>query len=352
MKITQKSFGKTINGEEATLYTITNGNGMKVSFTDYGANIVSIIVPDAKGNMADVNLGFENLAGYEENIPGFGSFIGRHANRIGGAKFELNGKVYELDKNDGANNLHGGKLGYNKFMYETEIYEDDDVTSIEFSRLSPHMEQGFPGNLDISVTYSLTEANEIVIEYLAVSDRDTIVNLTNHSYFNLSGHNSGTVLNHKVWIKANQFTPTTPDLIPTGELSDVSGTPMDFRVLKQIGQDIEEDYEPLKVAGGYDHNYVLDISGAEVEKVAELIDEQSGRKMEVFTDLPGIQFYTGNFLTSVNNSKENAVYKKRDGVCFETQYYPNSCNIPTFPSCMLKAGKEFDSVTIYKFSHL
>jgi aldose 1-epimerase len=350
MKITQKSFGKTVRGEEATLYTITNGNGMKVSFTNFGANIVSIIVPDSQGNFADVNLGFENLAGYEENPPGFGSFIGRHANRIGDARFELNGKVYELDKNDGKNNLHGGFVGYNKFMYEAEVYEDDEIASVEFSRLSPHMEQGFPGNLDVSVTYSLTEANELVIEYLAVSDRDTIVNLTNHAYFNLAGHDSGSILDHKVWIKANQFTPTTPDLIPTGEIRDVTGTPMDFRTAKRIGQDIDADYEPLVVAGGYDHNYVLDISGTQVEKVAELIEEKSGRRMEVFTDLPGLQLYAGNMLRPVDNSKDGAVYEKRYGVCFETQYFPNSMNIESFPSCMLKAGKEFDSVTIYKFS--
>jgi aldose 1-epimerase len=350
MKITQKSFGKTVRGEEATLYTLTNGNGMKVSFTNFGANIVSIIVPDAKGNFDDVNLGFENLAGYEENPPGFGSFIGRHANRIGDAKFELNGKVYELDKNDGKNNLHGGFVGYNKFMYETEVYEDDDIASIEFSRLSPHMEQGFPGNLDVSVTYSLTETNELVIEYLAVSDRDTIVNLTNHAYFNLGGHNSGSILDHKVLIKANQFTPTTPDLIPTGEIRDVTGTPMDFRTLKTIGQDIDVDYEPLVLAGGYDHNFVLDISGTQVEKVAELIDDKTGRKMEVFTDLPGIQLYTGNMLSPVKNSKDGAVYEKRYGVCFESQFFPNSINTENFPSSMLKAGKEFDSVTIYKFT--
>lgn len=350
MKITQQAFGKTKQGEDTTLYTITNGKGMKVSFTDYGANIVSIIVPDAKGKLADVALGFENIAGYEENTPGFGSFIGRHANRIGGAKFELNGKVYELDKNNGNNNLHGGFKGYNKFMYEAAVYEEEDITSIEFTRLSPHMEQGFPGNLDVSVTYSLTEANEIIIEYLAISDRDTIVNLTNHNYFNLAGHNAGSVLDHKVWIKANQFTPTTNDLIPTGELWDVTDTPMDFRTLKRVGQDIDADYEPLKIAGGYDHNYVLDINGSEVEKVAELVDEKSGRRMEVFTDLPGLQLYSGNMLQPVNHSKSGAVYQKQDGICFETQYYPNSCNIKAFPSCVLKAGKEFDSVTIYKFS--
>lgn len=348
MEITKKSFGITSKGEEATLYTITNDNGMTVSFTDYGANIVSILVPDSKGEVVDVCLGYDNLAGYEKNGPGFGSFIGRHANRIAGAKFELNGKVYELDKNDGENNLHGGFVGYNKFMYQTKIYEADDTISIEFSRLSPHMEQGFPGNLDVSVTYSLTQANELVIEYSAVSDRDTIVNLTNHCYFNLEGHNAGSILDHKVWIKANQFTPTSADLIPTGELRDVTGTPMDFRVAKKVGQDIDANYEPLILGKGYDHNYVLDIKGTEVEKVAELIEEKSGRKMEVYTDLSGMQLYTGNFLAG-ENGKDGAVYNKRAGICFETQYFPNSCNIKSFPSCVLKAGKEFDSVTIYKF---
>ena len=350
MKITQKSFGKTSQGEEAVLYTVNNNNGMKVSYTDYGANIVSIIVPDAKGNAVDVALGFENIDGYEENRPGFGSFIGRHANRISDAKFELNGKVYEIEKNDGKNNLHSGSDGYNKQKYDAETFEEEDTTSIEFTRLSPHMEQGFPGNLDVSVTYSLTESNELVIEYYAVSDRDTIVNLTNHTYFNLGGHNSGSILEHKLWMKANQFTPTRKDLIPTGEIWDVTNTPMDFRTLKKIGQDIDADYDPLRLAGGYDHNYVLDIGGNEVEKVAELVHDKSGRTMEVFTDMPGMQLYTGNMLGPVKNSKGGRVYQKRDGVCFETQFFPNSCNTKTFQSCMLKAGKEFDSVTIYKFS--
>lgn len=349
MKITQEPFGKTKGGEEATLYTITNNNGMKVSFTDFGANIVSIIVPDRQGNFADVALGFKNIEGYEDNRPGFGSFIGRCANRVGGAKFELNGKVYELQKNDGENNLHGGEPAYNKVMYDTEIFAEDDMISIEFSRLSPDNEQGFPGNLDITVTYSLTESNELVIEYHAVSDQDTVVNLTNHSYFNLSGHNSGDILNHKVWINADKFTPTSDDLIPTGELRDVEGTPMDFRSLKPIGQDIDSDYEPLRQAEGYDHNYVLNINSGEVEKVAELVDESTGRVMEVFTDKPGLQFYTSNMLTPVENGKDEATYNKRAGVCFETQYFPNACNINSFPTSVLKAGQEYEFVTIYRF---
>ncbi|TAH75049.1 MAG: galactose mutarotase [Anaerolineaceae bacterium] len=349
MKITQKSFGRTKSGEDATLYTVTNNNGMKISFTDFGANIVSIIVPDREGNMADVALGYKNLLGYENNSPGFGSFIGRNANRIEGARFDLNGKTYTLDKNEGENNLHGGTPSYNTVMYEAEVYEEEDMISLEFSRLSPNLEQGFPGNLDITITYSLTENNELLIEYHAVSDKDTVVNLTNHSYFNLSGHNSGSILDHKLWINSDQFTPTRDDLIPTGEIRDVEGTPMDFRKLKRIGDNINDDYEPLKQAGGYDHNYVLNTSRDEVEKVVELVDESTGRVMEVFTDKPGLQFYSANMLTPVENGKDGAVYGKYCGVCFETQHFPNACNIKSFPSSVLMAGQGYEFVTIYKF---
>jgi aldose 1-epimerase len=349
MSIKKQPFGKTKEGAVATLYSLKNKNGMTVNFTDYGANIVNVLVPDKDGKFDDVVLGFDNVSGYEGNTPGFGSFIGRHANRIGGAAFELDGKKYELEKNDGQNNLHGGFKGYNKFIYEVETFEDEDSSSIEFSRLSPHMEQGFPGNLDISVTYTLTDENELVLEYLAVSDKDTIVNLTNHSYFNLAGHKSGSVLEQKVMIYADKFTPTDDALIPTGEMRDVTGTPMDFRKLKALGQDINADYEPLTQAGGYDHNYILNINGSDVEIVAELLDEKTGRKMEVFTNMPGIQLYTGNFLND-ETGKDGFIYKKRGGVCFETQYFPDSCNRPQFPSSVLKAGNEYDFVTVFKFT--
>lgn len=349
MSIKKQPFGKTKEGVETTLYSLKNKNGMTVDLTNYGANIVNILVPDRNGNFDDVVLGYDNVTGYEGNAPGFGSFIGRHANRIGGASFELNGKKYELEKNDGENNLHGGFKGYNKFIYDVETFEDEDSSSIEFSRLSPDMEQGFPGNLDISVTYTLTDDNELVIEYLAVSDKDTIVNLTNHSYFNLSGHKSGSVMDQKVMINADKFTPTDDALIPTGEIRDVTGTPMDFRKLKPIGQDINANYEPLKQAGGYDHNYVLNISGNDVEKVAELVDDKSGRVMEVYTNMPGMQLYTGNFLNN-EPGKDGAVYQKGSGVCFETQYFPDSSNKPEFPSCVLKAGNEYDFVTVFKFA--
>lgn len=349
MSIVKKSFGVCSNGMEASLYELTNDKGMKVTITDFGANIVSIVVPDANNVLADVALGFETIQGYEENVPGLGSFIGRNANRIKDAQFELNGKVYPLQKNDGPNNLHSGDPAYNKVMYEVETLEDENGCAVELTRVSPDMEQGFPGNLNISITYTLTDENELIIEYFAVSDKDTVVNLTNHSYFNLSGHNSGSILDHEVMIYASKFTPTDDLLIPTGEICSVEGTPMDFRRMKPIGKDIHADYKPLKQGKGYDHNYILDKECDDVELCAKLYDPKSKRYMEVYTDLPGLQFYTGNSLKEPADGKEGAVYHKQSGVCFETQFYPNACNEKEFPSTVLRAGAEYSYATIYKF---
>lgn len=344
MSVRTSSFGKTKDGNEVTLYTIENKNGMKAGFIDYGANIVTLFVPDQNGNLEDVVLGFDDVESYEINGCFFGSLIGRHGNRIGDAKFELNGTTYELEKNDGKNNLHGGTPGYNKVMYKAETSDQ----SVTFSRVSPDMEQGYPGNLELRVTYSLTDENELKIDYEAKSDKDTLCNMTNHSYFNLKGHNGGEITDHEVWIRSNGFTETTDDLIPNGTIVDVTGTPMDFRTKKTIGRDIETDYKPLVIAGGYDHNYVLDKPAGAMEKVAELSESSTGRKMEVYTDLPGMQMYTGNFIVK-ENGKNGAEYTKRTGVCFETQYFPNSINVPSFDSCVLKAGEEFKSTTIYRF---
>lgn len=354
MSIMKKSFGVTSNGEEASLYELTNQNGMKVVVTDFGANIVKIIVPDCNGVMDDIALGFETIQGYELNEPGLGAFIGRNANRIKDAKFEINGKTYQLQVNDGpegaeVNNLHSGTPMYNKVMYEVETFEDENGSSIELSRLSPDMEQGFPGNLNVSVTYTLTDENELLIEYFGVSDQDTVVNLTNHSYFNLAGHNSGSILNHEVMICANEFTPTDDLLIPTGELASVEGTPMDFRTMKPIGRDINADYYPLKQGKGYDHNYVLDKQTDDVELCAKLYEPTSKRYMEVYTDLPALQFYTANNLKEPADGKSGAVYHKQAGVCFETQFCPNACNEKKFQSSVLRKGEEYSYVTIYKF---
>lgn len=349
MNIQKESFGVTREGLQVSRYVLNNGNGMEVHFTDYGANIIKIIVADKDGHLDDIALGYDSISDYEDNNPGFGSFIGRHANRIKDGTFELNNLIYKLEKNDGNNNLHGGDIGYNKVVYNVATFKVEDTISIEFSRVSPDMEQGFPGNLDIKVRYTITKDNSLTINYNAISDQDTVVNLTNHSYFNLSGHNSGSVLEQKVWIKSDSFTPTDDELIPTGEVADVTNTPMDFRELKALGRDIEADYKPLLFAGGYDHNYILKKETSQVEKVATLVDDKTSRVMDVYTDMPGMQLYTGNFIDN-ERGKKGIIYKKRDGVCFETQYYPNSVNIPEFPSSILKGGEEYKSTTIYKFS--
>ena len=344
MSIVSEKFGTTKEGAEVTRYTITNKNGLSMSALDYGAIISHLMVPDKNGTLDDIVLGFDNVAGYEVNGCFFGSFIGRHGNRIGDAKFVLNGKTYELEKNDGKNNLHGGTPGYHKVMYQASTTDN----SVTFTRVSPDMEQGYPGNLDICVTYTLTDEDELRIDYKMKSDQDTLCNPTNHSYFNLKGHNGGTITDHKLYIKANGFTETTEDLIPNGTIVDVTGTPMDFRTKKPISQDIEADYQPLKVAGGYDHNFVLDKKEGVLEKIGEVSEDTTGRTMEIYTDLPGMQLDSGNFIEK-EDGKGGNVYTKRTGVCFETQYFPNSVNIPAFPSCVLKAGDEFTSATIYKF---
>ena len=344
MSISTSNFGRTKDGAEVTKYTITNSRGLSVSALDYGAVITNRVVPDKDGTPADIVLGYDDVAGYEVNGCFFGAFIGRHGNRIGGAEFTLDGTVYKLEKNDGENNLHGGTPGYHQVMYQASVGDD----SVTFTRVSPDMEQGYPGNLSISLTYTLTEENELRIDYEAKSDKDTLCNLTNHSYFNLKGHDGGDITDHKVWIKANGFTATSKDLIPDGNIVDVTGTPMDFRRKKAVSQDINADYEPLIMAGGYDHNYVLDKREGEIEKVAEVSEDTSGRTMEVYTDLPGMQMYSGNFIVK-EDGKGGACYTKRTGICFETQFFPNSVNIPSFPSCVLKAGEDFHSTTIYKF---
>jgi len=350
MKFEKKLFGVRTTGEEVYAYTLENKNGMRVTVLDFGAVIQKIVVPDKNGKLADVVLGYDTLADYEENGPSLGACVGRHANRIANGAFTLNGVTYDLIKNDRGNNLHSGTPAYNKVMYKTDVFEHDQSCAIEFSRLSPDMEQGFPGNFRYTVTYSLTEDNGLVIDYYGTSDKDTVVNLTNHSYFNLAGHESGCVMNQQVWLKASRFTPTDDTMIPTGEYADVVGTPMDFTTMKKIGQDIEQDYKALKQGGGYDHNYVLDIDGSSVELVAKFWDEESGRLMEVYTNSPGLQLYSANFLKDGKPAKNGVIYEDRDAVCFETQYFPNACNTPSFPTSVLKAKEEYKFTTEYRFS--
>ncbi len=330
---------------EATLYTFENKNGMVMEVTDFGATLYSLLVPDKDGNLCDVVLGYDSPEEYMgPSGTGFGATIGRNGNRIGQARFVLNGKTYELDKNNNGNNLHSGLDFYHYRMWDVKQTTENSIT---FSLHSPDGDQGFPGTFDVDVTYTLTDDNELKIDYYGVPEEDTIVNMTNHSYFNLNGHASGDVLEHEVWMDADAFTATDKDLIPTGEIVEVEGTPMDFRVKKAIGRDIEKDYEALIFGGGYDHNWCLN-NQRKFAKVIEMSSALSGITMEVYTDLPGVQMYTGNFLEE-EVGKQGIVYKKRAGICFETQFYPDAINHENFPSPICRKGQEYKTTTVYKF---
>ncbi len=336
---------KTRSFGNATMYTFENKNGMVMEVTDFGATLYSLIVPDKDGNPIDVALGYDSPEGYMgPSGTGFGATIGRNGNRIGKAVFTLNGKTYELDKNDNGNNLHSGLAYYHYRMWTVKETTENSIT---FSLHSPDGDQGFPGNFDVDVTYTLTDDNELKIDYEGVSDADTVINMTNHSYFNLNGHASGNILEHELWVDADAFTATDDKLIPTGEIRLVEGSPMDFRVKKLVGRDIDEDYDALNYAGGYDHNWCLNNNG-EFKKVIEISSDLSGITMEVYTDLPGVQIYAGNFLVA-EPGKSDVVYKKRQGICFETQHYPDAINHENFPSPVVKKGEVYKTTTVYKF---
>ena len=347
MSITTRSFGKTAKGEEVTLYRIENANGFAAEVTDFGANLVSLYVADRDGHFDDIVLGFDDVKGYAFNPCFFGSTIGRSANRIAKASFSLNGVTYNLEKNDGENNLHSHFDDcFNKKLFKAAILENENA--VKFSVFSPDGDQGFPGNVNASVIYRVTDSNALELEYEATTDADTLYNVTNHSYFNLSGHASGSAMDHKLWLNAKHYTPTFPGSIPTGEIASVAGTPLDFTQPTRIGDRIDEDFEQLRLAGGYDHNFVVDTTGTKVEQIAILSDEKSGRRMSVYTDLPGVQFYAGNFIAT-QTGKGGVTYSKRCGVCLETQYFPNAINEPAFKRPVLKAGETFHSITKYKF---
>ena len=335
---------KTRSFGNATMYTFENKNGMVMEVTDFGAVLYSLMVPDKDGNLVDVNLGYATPEAYAKETSGFGATIGRNGNRIGGAKFTLNGKVYELTPNNNGNNLHSGLDFYQHRMWTVKETTENSIT---FSLHSPDGDQGFPGNFDVDVTYTLADDNELKIDYNGVTDADTVINMTNHSYFNLNGHASGNILEHELWVDADAFTATDDKLIPTGEIRLVEGSPMDFRVKKLVGRDIDADYDALNYAGGYDHNWCLNNNG-EFKKVIEISSDLSGITMEVYTDLPGVQIYAGNFLVS-EPGKSGATYKKRQGICFETQHYPDAINHDNFPSPVVKKGEVYKTTTVYKF---
>lgn len=338
------SFGMDKNGNEAHLYVLENKNGMKAYISDFGATLVRLFVPDSEGTLIDVVHGYDDAAGYERGDGGFGATVGRNANRIGGASVEINGVKYELEKNDNGNNLHSGYDYYQKRMWEVEKKETDKIA---LKLHSPDGDQGYPGALDMHVTYGLDDENTLNIHYEAVPDADTIINMTNHSYFNLNGHDSGTVLGHTVTLYADAFTPADAQSIPTGEIADVTGTPMDFRAGKTLGEEIGADYEPLVFGGGYDHNWVLKNDGR-FDKVAEVVSDKSGIRMEVYTDLPGVQMYTANFLDN-EPGKGGVSYIKRSAVCLETQYYPDAIHHDNFPGPICKKGEKYDTRTAYRF---
>lgn len=344
----KEDFGKA-DGKKADIYTLTNSKNVEARITNYGATLVSLKVLDNKGNLADVVLGYDTVEGYVNDMAYFGGTIGRYANRIAKGKFSLNGKEYNLAVNNGENHLHGGPKGFHKRIWKARPYADANGVNLELTYISKDGEESYPGNLSVKVTYTLTENNEIKINYSATSDKDTIINLTNHSYFNLAGAGSGTILNHQLEISADKFTPTDAGSIPTGELRDVKGTPMDFTKPTVIGERIEQSYEQLISGKGYDHNWVLNKTGNALAEIAKAYEPASGRVLEVWTTEPGVQFYSGNFLDGVKG-KSGKIYKKREGFCLETQHFPDSPNKPAFPSTLLKAGQPFTSTTVYKFS--
>jgi aldose 1-epimerase len=347
--IKRSTFGKMADGKPIDLYTLTNGQGMRVAIANYGGIVVSIVVPDREGRPGDVVLGFDNLEAYLGKHPYFGALVGRYANRIGNARFKLHGVEYKLPANDGPNSLHGGKQGFDKRVWTAREISGQHP-GLELTYLSKDGEEGYPGNLHAKVVYSLTEDNALRIDYTATADKDTVVNLTNHSYFNLAGEGNGDILKHEMMINADRFTPIDSTLIPTGELRKVEGTPFDFRKPALIGARIDADDEQIKFGKGYDHNFVLNRAGRGLSLAARVTDPESGRVLEVLTTQPGIQLYTGNFLDGSIHGKSGKAYGRRSAFCLETQHFPDSPNRPNFPSTVLKPGETFRETTVYKFS--
>jgi len=343
MSITKQSFGQTQDGEEVDLYTLTNANGIRAKITNYGATLVSLEVPDKDGKLGDITLGFDKIDGYLADHPYFGSTVGRYANRIGGAKFVLDGVEYKLAANNGANHLHGGVKGFHKAVWDAEQVEGEQEVGLTMTYLSMDGEEGYPGNLACIVTYTLTNNDELRIDYEALTDKTTVVNLTNHTYWNLAGQGSGDILSHELTLEAEKYTPVDEGLIPTGEIKSVENSPMDFTKPMAIGSRIEE------VAGGYDHNYVLNSGGGQLALCATVYEPTSGRVLEIHTTEPGIQLYSGNFLDGSVTGKAGKVYNKHYGFCLETQHFPDSPNKPDFPTVVLPGGEKYATTTVHKF---
>jgi aldose 1-epimerase len=346
--VQRAEFGKTKDGRLVELYALKNRHGMVAKVTTYGATLIELNVPDRNGQVADVVLGWDKLAPYLGEEPYFGATVGRVANRIAKGTFTLNGKTCKLATNNGPNHLHGGLKGFDKVVWQAEVQPSSAGPSVRFTYHSPNGEEGYPGNLTASVTYTLTDQNEVKLDYAATTDAPTPVNLTNHSYFNLAGEGSGTILAHELQIEADSFTPVDDTLIPTGEIKPVKGTPMDFTTVTPIGARI--DQVPGAPPGGYDHNYVLRGSKLSLVLAAKVYELKTGRVMEVLTTEPGLQFYSGNFLDGTLKNRNGVPYQKHDGFCLETQHFPDSVNHPGFPSMILTPDRTYRSETIYRFS--
>lgn len=346
---TSASFGEVPNGPALTIYTLTNANGVEVRTIPYGAIVVSVRVPDKTGKVDDVVLGFDRIDGYAGTHPYFGAVVGRYGNRIAKAAFTLDGQEYALAANNGPNSLHGGLKGFDKKLWAAELFDRDGNVGVVYSLVSPDGDEGFPGNVKVQVTYTLTKNNELSVEYEATTDKATPINLTQHSYFNLAGEGRGDILGHRLTIVANRYTPVDATLIPTGDYADVENTPFDFRKPTPIGARIDADHEQLRHGGGYDHNWILNRDQDGLVHAARLEEPTSGRTLDVWTTEPGIQFYAGNFLDGTIKGKSGHVYARRSGLCLETQHFPDSPNRSSFPSTILRPGEQFRSKTVFAF---
>ncbi len=347
--VQKRTYGSLTDGKAVDEYTLTNANGLEVKFITYGGIITSLRVPDRNGKLGDVVLGYSDLSNYETRNFYFGSTVGRYGNRIANAGFSLNGETYSLAANNGPNSLHGGLKGFDKQVWGVKVIEGGDA-AVELTYLSIDGEEGFPGNLSVTMTYTLTQDNAIRIDYKATTDKSTVVNLTNHSYFNLAGNGAGAIYDHVLQINADRFTPVDVNMIPTGEFASVAGTPLDFRVPKRIGDGLRSGHPQMVMGRGYDHNWVLNRQGNTLlELAARAYDASSGRSLEVWTTEPGVQFYTGNFLDATMVGSSGGMYRQGDGLCLETQHYPDSPNQPDFPTTELKPGETYQTSTVYKF---
>lgn len=350
MKIKKEHFGTLTDGRAVALYTLVNDNGLKTTITSYGGIVVSLWVPDRDGTPGDVVLGFDTLDEYIKHNPFFGCLIGRYGNRIGGGRFTLDGVEYVLAQNNGPNHLHGGRQGFDKKLWDAQAIELPNGPALKLRYVSPDGEEGYPGTLSVEVVYTLTNDNALRMDYRATTDKPTLVNLTNHSYFNLSAGQAETILDHELTLYADHFTPVDATLIPTGELRPVDGTPLDFRTPTRVGARIDANDEQLRFGGGYDHNWVINGPMGQLRPAARLYEPKSGRVMEVWTTEPGVQFYSGNMMPPAMSGKNGRTYPRRGGLCLETQHYPDSPNKPHFPSTVLRPGETYATTTLYKFS--